>query len=199
VSVIVLTEETDQQMAKRFKPHGTLTCVPKRYLTAAVLQAEIGTAVEKHLAWPPLFPPPVSGQAVLAQYFRAQPRAPDLLIVDDDANLVGALQRRLRPQGYEMRSAYAVDQAIDSVKTSQPDLILLDIKLPVVSGWWLAEWLQASRDTAEIPVIVLTGLAAPEVEAQSQAYGVFACLTKPVVTATLLDTIKDALSSHERP
>lgn len=133
VPVIVLTEETDQQMEKRFKQHGTLTCVPKCDLTAAPWQAAIGTAVEKHLAWPPLFPPPVSGQAVLTQHFRARDRAPDLLIVDDDANLVGALQRRLRPQGYEMRSAYAVDQAIESVKTSQPDLILLDIKLPVIT------------------------------------------------------------------
>lgn len=198
VPVIALTEEDDHNTIAKLKRYGVVVCMTKRYLTAAALESAIGIAIEKHEAWSPMPPMPLSESSSLAQHPHGQMRAPDLLIVDDDDYFVGALKRHLRPQGYEMRSAGTVNQAIESTETSRPDLILLDIKLPVVDGWWLAAWLKASRETAEIPVIVLTGLAEPEVQAKAQSYGTFACLAKPVVTDVLLETVQDALSWHER-
>jgi two-component system, cell cycle response regulator DivK len=199
VPVVVLMGQGDRQTEDRLKQHGAFACVPTRYLSAAALQAAIGTTVGKHLAWPEVSPPPLSGASSLVPYPHYQARAPDLLIVDDDVYLVDALKRRLRRRGYKIRSAPAVHRAIESVKARRPDLILLDINLPETDGWWLAEWLQTSRETAAIPVIIFTVLAAAEVEARARAYGAFACLTKPVATKALLDTIKEALSWHERP
>jgi len=165
--------------------------------TTAVLQSAIGIAIEEHEAWSPMPPMPLSGSSSLAQHPHVQRRVPDLLIVDDDDYFVGALKRQLRRRGYEMRSACTVEQAIASTKETPPDLILLDIKLPMANGWWLAAWLKTSEETAEIPVIVLTGLVEPEVQAKAQRYGTFACLEKPVVTDVLLETVQDALSWHE--
>jgi CheY-like chemotaxis protein len=169
--------------------------------TTAALESAIDIAIEEHRVWSPMSPTPpmpLSETASLPQHLHSHMRAPDLLIVDDDDYFVGVLKRHLRPQGYGMRSACTVDQAIDSTKATPPDLILLDIKLPVANGWWLAEWLQTSKETAAIPVIVLTGLADSEVQAKAQSYGTFACLAKPVVTDVLLETVQDALSWHKK-
>ena len=142
-----------------------------------------------------LQPPPASDDSSCDEKLCSQAWTPDLLIVEDDAFLVEALKRHLRPRGYDIRSADAVELAIEQVKTSRPDLILLDVKLPGADGWWLAEWLQTSSETADIPLIVLTGLMQPDVQARAQAYGAFACLTKPMVTERLLSTIADALQT----
>ncbi len=80
-----------------------------------------------------------------------------ILIVDDEEDLVSILEYNLNREGYDTRSAYTGTQALAAAaKTPRPDLILLDLMLPDVSGTDVCRQIRADKSTADIPVIMLT-------------------------------------------
>jgi CheY-like chemotaxis protein/anti-sigma regulatory factor (Ser/Thr protein kinase) len=80
-----------------------------------------------------------------------------LLVVDDEPDHVELISKILKGEGYLITKAYDGEKAIESVKDSKPDLIILDLMMPNVSGFDVIEFLKAGEDTKEIPIIVLTG------------------------------------------
>ena len=89
-----------------------------------------------------------------------------ILIIDDDVALVNQIGRRLRVSGYEVLAAYDGISAVRQAHEGQPDLILLDIKLPAGGGAAVCRTLQTSLNTALIPIIFVTGLSRENLEEQ---------------------------------
>jgi signal transduction histidine kinase len=81
---------------------------------------------------------------------------PKILVVDDDADTVELLTKRLNAEGYQTFDAYDGEQALKKVDRYGPDVIILDIKMPKIDGYEVCRRLKASEDTRIIPIIMLT-------------------------------------------
>jgi two-component system, OmpR family, phosphate regulon response regulator PhoB len=84
---------------------------------------------------------------------------PQVLIVDDERDLVRLLEHNLREGGFETASAYTGEQALQQVRQRVPDLIVLDLMLPDISGNEVCRQLKASPRTRNVPVLMLTARA----------------------------------------
>lgn len=83
----------------------------------------------------------------------------DVLIVEDEKPLVAALRRKITDAGFDVREAYDGQEALLKVAQKKPDLILLDLILPVKDGLSVLRSLKSSEENKNIPVIVLTNLS----------------------------------------
>jgi signal transduction histidine kinase len=79
-----------------------------------------------------------------------------ILIVDDDIDTVELLIKRLRGEGYDTAEAYDGEQALRQAEEYQPDLVILDIKMPKIDGYEVCRRLKSSEETKFIPIIMLT-------------------------------------------
>jgi DNA-binding response OmpR family regulator len=82
-----------------------------------------------------------------------------ILLVEDHEELWDFLSRRLKRRGFDVVLAHDGQQGVDVAHAEKPDVILLDMNLPVMDGWTAARTLRASGDTAKIPIIALTAHA----------------------------------------
>jgi CheY-like chemotaxis protein len=114
-----------------------------------------------------------------------------VLVVDDDPQLRELLQDVLADEGYVVQSANHGAAALDVLGTWHPDVILLDLMMPVMDGMsFRAE--QRRRELAlEVPIVVLS--AAREARLTAMALGATATLAKPFDLAELLDTVERAV------
>jgi len=126
-----------------------------------------------------------------------------ILLVEDNPENRDMLSRRLLRRGFEL--AYAEDgaQAVESARNERPDLILMDLNLPVMDGWEATRRIKADPATAAIPVIALTAHA---MAGDSQAALEAGCDdydTKPVDLPRLLEKMRpllpDGLPQAKRP
>jgi two-component system, OmpR family, response regulator CpxR len=109
------------------------------------------------------------------------PRRPSVLVVDDDDSIREVLAEVLRDEGYEVACAANGEQALGELRRhGHPDLMLLDLMMPVLSGWEVLELLQASPDLSQIPVVVVSAMSAP---------GACEHLAKPIDLDRLLATV----------
>ena len=113
-----------------------------------------------------------------------------LLIVDDEPENVELLTRRLSRRGFEVVGALSAEDALAKAATEAPDVILMDIKMPVVDGFEATRRLKADPATAGIPVIALTAHAMQEDREQATAAGADDYETKPVDLDRLLEKIQ---------
>lgn len=111
-----------------------------------------------------------------------------LLLVDDEAPIADALARSLRARGHAVRVAYTGMDALLALSEEVPDLMLLDISLPDITGWELLRRL-APQDRERVPVIVFSASPlAPSRLAQFKPAGV---LQKPFPIEALLRLVND--------
>jgi len=122
-----------------------------------------------------------------------------ILIVDDERDIVMALTIRLRGVGYEVVTAFDGAQAIFVAHKENPDLILLDIRMPAGDGFSVAEKLRNSLNTSSIPVIFLTGSPERNSEEKAMSLGARFYIKKPYDPEELLDAIKRALEKDPGP
>ena len=114
-----------------------------------------------------------------------------LLVEDNDMNR-DMLSRRLERKGHQITIATDGQQAIDLVTAQKPDLVLMDMSLPVIDGWEATRRLKASDATRPIPIIALTAHAMAEDERKAREAGCDDYDTKPVELDRLLQKM-DAL------
>jgi CheY-like chemotaxis protein len=117
-----------------------------------------------------------------------------LLLVEDDEMNRDMLARRLKKEGYEIIIAADGARAIMMARQEQPDLILMDMGLPLVSGWQAVQRLKALRETRAIPIIALTAYAMPEDRVRSLNVGCDEFQAKPVDFERLGGLIKQLLA-----
>jgi CheY-like chemotaxis protein len=103
-----------------------------------------------------------------------------ILIVEDDLDTRELLSLILRNAGYEVSTAEHALGAVCAVVRSAPDLVVADIRMPIVDGMGLAAELKAHKDTCHIPVVAVTGFDSPESRASAMKAGYDGYIPKPV-------------------
>jgi len=121
-----------------------------------------------------------------------------ILIVDDERDIVKVLTLRLRSNGYDVVTAFDGSQALFMAHKENPDLILLDIRMPAGDGFSVAERLRQSEMTHTIPIIFLTGSPEKNSEERAQGLGARFYIKKPYDPEELLDAILRALDTESR-
>jgi CheY-like chemotaxis protein len=122
-----------------------------------------------------------------------------LLLVEDNELNRDMLTRRLRRSGYTMLVAADGQEGLDAARRESPDLILMDMSLPVIDGWELARRLKADPATQRIPVLALTAHAMDGDRAKALAAGCDDYDTKPVEIKRLLHKISALLDEPFPP
>ena len=122
-----------------------------------------------------------------------------ILLVDDDPDFVEAVKVIVESGGYEVRVAYDGQEGLEAVAEQKPDLIVLDVMMPVMNGHEACAKLKADEVTKEIPIILLTAVAdrvttstythRDMLESEAEDY-----MPKPVEPQELLERIKSWLS-----
>ena len=123
-----------------------------------------------------------------------------ILLVEDNEMNRDMLSRRLRRKGYEVALAVDGAQGVAVASERQPDLILMDMSLPVLDGWEATRALKADAATAPIPVIALTAHAMSEDRERALEAGCDDYDTKPVEFSRLTEKIEALLDAthHEK-
>jgi two-component system sensor histidine kinase ChiS len=135
-------------------------------------------------------------QGYEAEAVRAAEKAVEInvLAVDDERDHVELIGKILRDGGYQIRKAYDGGEAIESIKHSKPDLIILDLMMPNVSGFEVIEYVKKGEDTKEIPIIVITGKELTRDEAAMLDGAVERILRKGFFEAeVVLEEVRNAL------
>lgn len=121
------------------------------------------------------------------------PGAARLLLVEDNELNRDMLARRLRRRGFEVDHAADGQEAIERTRSWQPDLVLMDMSLPVMDGYAATAALKADPATADVPVIALTANAMAGDEQRCRAAGCDDYATKPTDLPRLLEQIEALL------
>ncbi len=119
---------------------------------------------------------------------------PKILLVEDNEMNRDMLSRRLTRRGYEVVIAVDGQQGVDLAASSAPDVILMDMSLPVIDGWEATRRIKAGAATSAIPVIALTAHAMSGDREQALAAGCDDYDTKPIELDRLLEKIAGQLA-----
>jgi len=122
---------------------------------------------------------------------------PRILIADDNPQGVELLEAYLAGGDYEIQTAVDGDETLRKVRDFKPDVLLLDVMMPKMSGFEVCKRLKANPDTADIMVLMVTALDQPSdidraVDAKTDDF-----LTKPINKTELLIRVKSALGSRQ--
>ena len=120
---------------------------------------------------------------------------PKILIVEDNEMNRDMLSRRLIRKGFDVIMAEDGQKGVDMSKSDNPDLILMDLSLPIMDGWQATSTIKANPETNSIPIIVLTAHAMAGDREKALDAGADEYDTKPIEFKRLLGKIKDFLSN----
>jgi CheY-like chemotaxis protein len=118
-----------------------------------------------------------------------------ILLVEDHEEIWDFLSRRLRRRGFDVVLAHDGRQGVEKTRSERPDVVLLDMNLPVMDGWTAARTLKSSPDTARVPVIALTAHAMSGDRDKAMNAGCDDYHAKPVDFSRLLSQIEAALQN----
>ena len=117
-----------------------------------------------------------------------------ILVVDDETQIVRLLSLRLQANNYDIIVAYDGYQCLQMAKEENPDLVLLDIKMPMGGGIEAFENLRNNKITEKIPVIFITAFQSLEVKKQVIDMGAEGFIAKPFESDELLNKIRSTLA-----
>jgi two-component system phosphate regulon response regulator PhoB len=123
----------------------------------------------------------------------ATERKPHVLIVEDEAVILRLLEVNFRLAGFEVETAARGEEALAKAAARPPDVAILDIMLPGLSGLEVCERLRRAPGTVEVPIVMLSARAEDEDRERSYALGVVAYVTKPFEPAELVEVVRRAL------
>ena len=121
---------------------------------------------------------------------------PKILLVEDNEMNRDMLSRRLVRKGYQVVVALDGAEGVDMARSETPDLILMDMSLPVMTGWDATRNLKGNPDTVSIPVIALTAHAMSTDRDQALQAGCDDFDTKPIELTRLLEKIETLLKKR---
>ena len=114
-----------------------------------------------------------------------------VLLAEDNEMNRDMLGRRLRRKGYEVVEAHDGEMAVTSAKKVMPDVILMDLSMPVLDGWEATRILRDTDETRDIPIIALTAHAIRSDRERALEAGCDLVITKPFEFQELLDAIEE--------
>ena len=119
-----------------------------------------------------------------------------VLVVDDIALNILLIEKMLKKFGFEIRKANSGAQALEAIVERQPNLVLLDIMMPGMSGYEVLEKIRADKSMQELPVVMLSALSANDDVSKAISLGANDFITKPVVMERLYNTVASQLNAH---
>jgi CheY-like chemotaxis protein len=137
------------------------------------------------------------GETVRALQDLAGRVLPVVLLVDDDPFQLKHLRTVLGGAGFQLVEAASGTEALATIRTRRPDLILLDIGLPDTDGLELTRQLRGIPQYASVPILIITGHSDRDVVLQSIKAGATGFVVKPIIKDTLLKKVRDCLGRGE--
>jgi two-component system cell cycle response regulator DivK len=119
-----------------------------------------------------------------------------ILIVEDQEDLRGVLRDLLSGSGYAVVEAQDGQDGVDKAKSERPDLILMDIQLPLIDGYEATRQIKADPILAKTPIIAVSSFAMKGDEQKARAAGCDHYVTKPYSALQLLRAIRGILGDH---
>jgi CheY-like chemotaxis protein len=117
-----------------------------------------------------------------------------ILVVDDEPDILYMVRVILKSAGYEVTVVTGVREAIESISTNEPDLVLLDLRLSDGHGWDVLDSMRADGRDERIPVVILSAHVEGE-EDNAIERGARAFVTKPFAASSLIETVQTHLTS----
>jgi two-component system cell cycle response regulator DivK len=117
-----------------------------------------------------------------------------ILVVEDQTDNRRILRDMLSNAGYELIEAESGEEALKAVETQRPDLILMDIQLPIIDGYEATRRIRLNPELKSIPIIAVTSYALAGDEAKALAAGCSAFVTKPFSPRALLAKVQEHLA-----
>ena len=121
-----------------------------------------------------------------------------ILVVDDDRGIVRLLEKKLGDDGYDVISAITGTTGLERAKKEQPDLLLLDIMIPDMSGIQLGKAILADEETKDIPIIYMTACMGVENDKGDETIDIdgtlFRAFAKPLHNPKLMSTIRKEIN-----
>jgi CheY-like chemotaxis protein len=129
---------------------------------------------------------------------RPQESAPLVLLVDDERAIRTICRVNLEGDGLAVTEASEGTEALEEVRRKRPSLVLLDVMMPGVDGWGVAERLAEDSETRDIPVVFLSARAAREDRLRAQELGAVGYIVKPFDPLDLAGTVREVLERVAR-
>lgn len=117
-----------------------------------------------------------------------------ILIVDDEPNIVLSLEFLMEQSGYQVAIARDGEQALQQVAAFRPDLVLLDIMMPVRNGYEVCQAIRENRAWDGVKILMLSAKGRDLDVSKGLALGADGYLTKPFSTSELIDRVRDLLA-----
>jgi signal transduction histidine kinase/DNA-binding response OmpR family regulator len=136
-----------------------------------------------------------AGRRAAERYAASSPGEFAVLIVDDNRDATDSMAMLLAMEGYDVRVAYDGPQALDAVRTARPDVILLDIGLPGMDGFQVAQRVRADPINSSIVIVAVSGYGQEEHRSRSSQAGCDHHLVKPIEPAVVSELLA---SLHSR-
>ena len=119
-----------------------------------------------------------------------------ILLVDDEANIVELLRYNLKKEGYKVYGALDGEKALDLARTTNPDLIILDLMLPRLHGYEIIRLIKKNMRLSCIPIIILSAKTLKEDINKGIKLGANVYISKPFSVAELLIKVKELLENR---
>src|SRR5215216_7190543 len=119
-----------------------------------------------------------------------------VLVVDDEPDNIEVISESLEFYGMNVTTAENGEVGLEKLKSFKPDLILLDLSMPVMDGWQMLRYLKENTQTRRIPVIALSAHAIVGDRERALEVGLDGYMTKPVNVPTLIDDMKAAFDKR---
>lgn len=110
--------------------------------------------------------------------------------VDDDVELTRMVSQALADEGWEILTANDGESGLELILSEQPDLILLDVMMPGLTGWEICKYIRTKPDWANTPILMLTGIGERMNAMTAPLYGADAHLDKPFDIDELIETVR---------
>jgi CheY-like chemotaxis protein len=120
-----------------------------------------------------------------------------ILVVEDTADILDIITRQLRYAGHNVISAINGSEGVAYARARTPDLIVMDLVMPILSGWDAIKELKADARCADLPILAISAHACADTKEQTHAAGCDAFISKPFTMAELFAAV-DALTSVAR-
>jgi len=118
----------------------------------------------------------------------------NILVVDDDPDILQLTRMTLERAGFTVNIAAGGLQALEYLRSEKPDLVILDVMMPEISGWEVLDFLKNNEATSTVPVLLMTARDLPDDIKVGYEYGARYYLTKPWTKKQLMKGIAVALN-----
>jgi len=116
-----------------------------------------------------------------------------ILVVDDEPDILKIVTFRLEKTGYEVKTASNGREAFDLMQKEKPDLLLLDLRLPVMSGYEVCKQMKSDENLKDVPIILLTASSSASIEQKTKEFKADDYMIKPFDPEQLLAKVKNMI------